>query len=237
MPQHLDVIFEDENILAVYKPSGLIVHEDENEKQNTLINRVKAYLYKNGEYDPAVENSFAPALCHRLDRNTAGLVICAKNFATLQIMNEKIKNDEIEKHYRGLTCGVPRPARGTISTYLFKDEKNNQVYVCGKSHANAKSAITKYKVLGAKNNIALVDVNLITGRTHQIRVHFAHIGCPILGDNKYGSKEVNRKFRQKYQCLVAYKIKFNFQTDAGILNYLKDKIIELDEKFSCFDLK
>jgi len=227
----LKILYEDENILLCDKKPGIIVHPDENEEINTLINHVTAYLYKNGEYNPDCENSFAPALCNRIDRNTGGIVICAKNAETLRIINEKIKNNEIEKSYICLVHGILSKKEDIMTAYHRKDTEKNTAVINKNKFAGAKIIKTKYKVLKEKNNISLVKVGLITGRTHQIRAHFAYVGHSLVGDGKYGREETVKSDRKKgffYQALYSYMIRFNFSGDSGILNYLNGRSFNIE---------
>lgn len=226
-PANLTIVYEDENILLVDKKNGLVVHEDDEQTVDTLINRIKHYLYDKKEYDPQKESSFAPALCNRLDRNTGGIVIAAKNAESLRILNQKIRDRELEKHYLCVTAGYPPKDSDTATAYLEKDSQKNQVYVSDRKTAANKTIVTKYHVLKKKNGLALLDVDLITGRTHQIRAHMAHLGCPLLGDGKYGSNKINREHSIKTQALYSYKLSFKFSTDGGILNYLDSKSLEI----------
>lgn len=220
---NLDVIYEDDNILLVNKPVGLICHSDDKESYNTLISHIKAYLYNKGEYIPEEENSFVPSLCNRIDRNTQGIVIAAKNAATLKILNEKIKNREIEKYYLCLVYKRPHKSENILKGYMLKDSATNTVKVYNSQVKDSKTAITEYKVIASSKNVSLLKIHLITGRTHQIRCHMASINHPLIGDGKYGQNAINKKFPYRYQALCSYKTAFNFKTDADILNYLNGK--------------
>lgn len=228
-PAKINIVYEDENILLVDKPCGLVVHEDNDNTADTLIHRVQHYLYLQKEYDPEQENSFAPALCNRIDRNTCGIVIVAKNAETLRILNEKIKHRELTKQYLCIVHGkMPKPHQ-LLTGYLQKDSSTNLVQVQDKPFGQAKPIKTEYTVLDHHNNLSLLNVNLLTGRTHQIRAHLAHIGHPILGDGKYGINKEDKKLGYKYQALCSYKLTFSFSNDAGILNYLQGKTFTLKE--------
>ncbi len=222
-PAVLDIVYEDENIILIDKKNGLVVHEDNENTVDTLINRLKHYLYDKGEYNPEEENSFAPSLCNRLDRNTGGIVIAAKNAESLRILNQKIKDRELEKYYLCITVGVPPKKKDTITAYLEKNSDDNTVKVTDRKTDKNKTIITTYKVLKTKENLALLEIKLDTGRTHQIRAHMAHIGCPLLGDGKYGINKVNKEYKIKTQALYSYKLKFTFTTDSGCLEYLNGK--------------
>lgn len=225
----LNIVYEDENILLVDKHPGQAVHpHDGAEYGKTLIDHIQAYLYAKREWRPREENAFTPALCNRIDRNTGGIVITAKNAEALRILNDKIRDRELDKRYLCVTLGSPRQLQGTISCFLLKDEKKNQVSVYHRPITGGKTAITHYKVLQQKGELALIEVGLETGRTHQIRASFADIGCPLLGDGKYGRGDKNRKYGETYQCLYSYKLTFDFSTDAGLLNYLKGKSFETE---------
>ena len=225
----LDILYEDEHILLVNKAPGMVVHADETEKVNTLINHIQAYLYQKREWNPKWENAFAPALCNRIDRNTGGIVIAAKNAETLRIMNEKIKAHEVEKSYLCITVGRPRPAEGKIEGFLLKDEAKKQVSFYRRPVPGGKTAVTLYRTLETRGPLSLVECRLLTGRTHQIRVSMAEIGCPLLGDGKYGRGDVNRRYGETRQALYSYQLSFPFPTDAGALNYLRDRTFTVAE--------
>ena len=219
----LDIVYEDEHILLVNKMPGMVVHTDETEKVNTLINHIQAYLYQKKEWSPYWENSFAPALCNRIDRNTGGIVIAAKTAEALRVMNQKIRDRELEKLYLCAVLGRPTPSAGTLEGFIVKDEAKKQVSIRSKPVPGGRKAITKYRTLATKGNLSLVECDLITGRTHQIRAMMAHAGHPLLGDGKYGSEKVNRQYGRKHQALWSWKLTFQFTTDAGELDYLNGR--------------
>ena len=180
----LDIVYEDENLMLLNKRPGLVVHADETEKVNTLINHIQVYLYQKREWNPRWENAFTPALCNRIDRNTGGIVIAAKNAETLRIINEKIRDREIDK---------------------------------------------RYLTLETRGELSLLEVELLTGRTHQIRATMADLGCPLLGDGKYGDGRANRRYGETRQALYSYRLTFDFSTDAGILGYLRGRSFQVDQ--------
>ncbi|MBR5135360.1 MAG: RluA family pseudouridine synthase [Clostridia bacterium] len=224
----LSIVYEDEHVMLLNKPVGLIVHPDDHEFTDTLIFRVQRYLYEKGEYDPQAENSFAPALVNRIDRNTCGIVIAAKTAAALRILNEKLKNREIEKHYLCLVYGKMPKDTDLLEAYLDKNESQNRVYISPKK-GNGRRIATQYTVLGERDGISLLDIDLLTGRTHQIRAHLASIGHPLVGDGKYGPNEQNKRYGITKQALCSYRLIFRFPTDAEELSYLRDKEFVLND--------
>ncbi|MDP4180164.1 MAG: RluA family pseudouridine synthase [Bacillota bacterium] len=224
------VVFEDNNLLIVNKEQGIPVHPDREQQNNTLIDNIKNYLELTGQYEPKNKASFTPSLCHRLDRNTGGLVIIAKNEETLKTVLEKIKNKEIKKYYQCLVQGHLEKKSDTLKAYLEKDEKKSRVFIREQKSKNSLEVITKYKVLAYEADYTKLEVELVTGRTHQIRAHFAHIGHPVVGDGKYGTNQFNRAMGVKFQALWAYKLHFDF---VGIsnLNYIKGRVFQVEPEF------
>ena len=234
----INVLYEDENILLADKEPGLLVHEDSGGNERTLIAGIRRYLYEKGEYRPDDEMCFAPALCNRIDRNTGGIVIAAKNAESLRILNQKVRDRELTKLYLCAVNGVPEKHDDTLTAYLYKNEAENRVVISDRKTSDNRTIVTKYRVLSVNSDgDSLLEVDLVTGRTHQIRAHMAYIGHPLLGDGKYGSNRVNKEKGYKYQALYSYKLKFKFTTDAGILSYLDGREFTAEnvwfmEKFS-----
>lgn len=227
----LDILYEDENIMLLNKKAGLLCHPDDREYVDTLITRIKRYLYDKGEFNPDDENSFTPALVNRIDRNTGGIVIAAKNAESLRILNAQMKKRNLKKTYLCVVHGIPKPESGLLEGYLIKDEKKNLVKVLNQACDGAKEIRTKYRVLqkDKKNDLSLVEVDLLTGRTHQIRAHFASVGHPLLGDGKYGTNKLNKEFGYKKQFLYSYKLVFQMDDEAGILSYLNSRGFEVKD--------
>jgi len=224
----INIVYEDDHILLVDKRPGLAVHpHDGAEYGRTLIDHIQAYLYQKRQWIPRAENAFTPALCNRIDRNTGGIVIAAKTAEALRVMNQKIKDRELDKRYLAIVEGTPRPVKGSLKGYLFKDAKKNRVFVTDTPQSGAKTCQTNYQVLTSAKGLSLVECELITGRTHQIRAQFAHAGHPLLGDGKYG--KLDKRYDRNYQALYSYRLTFDFSTDAGELAYLNGKSFQVDK--------
>ena len=229
----LDIVYEDENILLCDKPVGILVHTGDGDgkvsgdgsasDRNTLIYHIQAYLAQKGEYNPEAENSFAPALCNRIDRNTGGIVISAKNASALRDINARIKNNLLTKYYLCAVHGKMEKKSDTLSDFLIKNSADNSVKVLKNKIGSAKEIITKYSALSynAEKDISLLKIELVTGRTHQIRAHLSYIGHPLLGDGKYGNIEKDKKYGYKHQALYSYKLRFGENED--IISYLNGK--------------
>lgn len=236
----LDIVYEDENILLADKKPGMLCHSAGDWSYDTLIANIQAHCVQTGSWIPRQENSFAPALCNRIDRNTGGIVIAAKNAEALRIMNEKIRDRELDKLYLCAVIGRPKPPKGTLRDWIFKDANKNQVYVRKSPCPGAKEAVTEYKTLKSAGELSLVECRLLTGRTHQIRAQMANAGTPLLGDGKYGTERLNREYHEKIQALYSYKLCFNFTSDAGALNYLNGRsfaVSQVDFAEKYFDFK
>lgn len=223
----LTVVYEDDNILVADKPQGLLSHPDKNEYGDTLIARIQRYLFEKGEFDPDTENAFRPALCNRIDRNTGGLVIAAKNAEALREMCDRIKERAITKKYLAVVHGVPAKKQDELTAYLEKNEEKNKVFLHAHADDDTKTAKLRYRVVAEKNDSALVEIELLTGRTHQIRAQMAAIGHPLYGDGKYGHTfAADKKDGFDRQALYSYYLRFDFAD--GPLGYLSGKVLTVD---------
>lgn len=242
------VVYEDDNILIVSKAQGIPVHPDKDQSKGTLIDQVRTMLGQRNsqmvkdcppkveDYPSKIEDcprdSFQPSLCHRLDRNTGGLVIIAKNKESHDILLQKIEAREIRKYYKCLVKGRLEKREAQLKAYLWKDARKSRVFVSSKKSKGSLEIITAYKELEYDPDIdvSMLEVELITGRTHQIRAHMAFIGHPVIGDGKYGSNSINRRFGLKMQALWAYKLIFNFKGRSH-LDYLNGKEYSAEPPF------
>lgn len=231
----LTVVYEDDNIIICDKPSGVLVHSGDaageaSDDKNTLIGHIQAYLYRKGEYDPRRENTFAPALCNRIDRNTRGLVIAAKNAEALRDMNEIIKNGGIDKFYLAAVHGVPAPREATLHGWLRRE--GGGVRVFDREAPGSKRIATRYRVIKTAGRgdsaLSLLEIELLTGRTHQIRAHMESVGHPLLGEGRYGKNESDRRRGYKSQALCAYRVTFRLGDYDGALSYLRGKTVKID---------
>lgn len=227
--KELSIVYEDENIILIDKKVGVICHQDNRYDADALNLRVLRYLYEKHEYDPEADKSFTPALCNRIDRNTGGIVIAAKNAEALRVMNQKIRDNELQKYYMCIVKGCPKPKHAVLTAYHFKDESTNTVTISDKPREGYKKIITEYTVIKPSSALSVCEVLLHTGRTHQIRAHMAYIGHPLLGDEKYGDRKLNLKYHMKRQALYSYKLKFSFTTPAGCLNNLNGQTFEVSD--------
>lgn len=230
----LEILFEDENIILINKPV-LIPSQNDNHQKDSIQKALIKYLYDSNHYDVENENNFIPSICNRLDTNTCGIIIGAKNAKALQAMNLLLKNHEIIKKYKCLVIGNIEPEKNTLIHYHYKDQNKNLVYISDEHKKGYKQIITKYRKEKFYGKYSLLDVELITGRTHQIRAHFNHIGYPLVGETKYKTKHTNIDKRFKYQALVSYYLEFKINDKQNYLYYLNNKVFKLN-KFWFIDL-
>ena len=214
--RNIDIVYEDDNLLVVNKPAGIAVIDDNWQNYDTLVNRVKNHYFSNND-------DCSPALCHRLDTGTSGLVMLAKNEEFLQFMLDMFKDKELEKEYICVVKGIPKQKSSVHNAYLTKNAKDAYVTVTPKAKNNmSKPITTKVNLVESYSDYSLLNVGLITGRTHQIRAHLAYLEMPILGDSRYGINNLNRQLKMKYQALCSKKIKFGQISDKRY-SYLSDK--------------
>lgn len=241
----LNIVYEDDNILIIDKEPGIVCQPDKSDDRESLVTRVQAYLYKTKKWIPEEETTFVPALCNRLDRNTGGIVLAAKNAQALKALNEKIRLGQVRKYYLCIVCGVPEPSESVLDCYILKDRHKNRVTVLHEKSDGAKRAITSYKTLETRGGgnggggISLVECEIMTGRSHQIRAQMASIGCPLLGDAKYGEGGV--KGNERWQALYSYKVAFSFSGESGMLDYLSGrtfavKSVDFAEKYFMYNI-
>lgn len=225
----INILYQDENIMIIDKPSGLVVHEDNENATDTLINRVLHYLYIHERYNPDNELSFRPSLVNRIDRNTSGIVMVAKNADSLRVLSAALKDRQVKKFYLCIVNGHLEKEQDILKHYLQKNANESMVKIFDKPNINTKTIVTKYKVLSKSDKNSLLEVELLTGRTHQIRAHMAYIHHPILGDGKYGKNSINKLYSIKHQLLYSYKLKFEFINTDHCLSYLQNKEFKVSD--------
>ncbi|WP_300280578.1 RluA family pseudouridine synthase [uncultured Subdoligranulum sp.] len=216
-------VYEDEDIIVAHKPAGI---EVDGSAADTLVKRVQTKLSADGQNCHAV-------LCHRLDTGTSGLILLAKNKAAEQFLTDAIKTRQIEKRYLCVTFGRPQPPTALMHDYLLKDADRGIVKITGSPVGGAKEIITGYETLAVSGRLALLEVELVTGRTHQIRAHLAHIGCPILGDSKYGNNAANRELHFKYQALCAWELRFPTKISDPHFFHLAGRVFHAEKPWYC----
>ncbi|MDR7857265.1 RluA family pseudouridine synthase [Tissierella sp.] len=220
-----NIIYEDNNIILINKPVGILSHGASKEFEENIVDSMISYLIQKGDFVPRVEKTFTPSICNRLDRNTSGIIIGAKNYQSLKSINEAVKNGHIRRFYKTIVKGIIKK-EFTAEGYLTKDEDRNRVEVYEDDFDGSKKVVTNIKPLRNNNEYSLLEIELITGRTHQIRGHLSSLGYPVIGDRKYGYREINNTFNENYgldnQWLHGYKVEFNGL--EGEFSYLNSKV-------------
>lgn len=235
-PAQLNIVYEDENILLLDKPPGLLVHPDAGREPDTLLHRMLRYLYEKGEYLPGAEHSFTPAFANRIDRGTGGIVLAAKSAPALRVLNKKLKERQIDKFYLCLVRGTPPEPEQTLRGYLAKDSAKNQVSIHSAPRPGDSEICTRYQVLDCRNGFSLLEVELLTGRSHQIRAHLASIGHPLVGDRKYGKGAEDSKLGYHTQALYSYRVGFSFDEEEHCLSYLRGKSFQVRQVWFAKDV-
>ena len=233
-----EIIYEDNNIILMNKPAGILSHSDKKDSYDNMADSMINYLYLKGEYNPKLEKTFVPAICNRLDRNTSGIIIGAKNAHSLRLINAAIKNNYIDRYYKTIVKGEVKEEK-IIEGYLTKDGELNKVKVLKKEDEDSKKISTRIKPLIATSEYSLLEIQLLTGRTHQIRAHLAYIGHPIIGDFKYGNRQINEYFKKEFglknQILHGYKVIFNGLDEP--LNYLNQREFTSSPEKICINIE
>lgn len=229
-----NIVYEDDNIILINKNIGILSHGAGGEFEENIVDSMINYLIEKKEYIPRIEKTFTPSICNRLDRNTSGIIIGAKNYQSLKTMNEALRRTEVRRFYKTIVKGsIDKDFKS--EGYLSKDEDRNKVEVTKDYVEGSKKIATYVKVLKRTKEYSLLEIELITGRTHQIRGHLSSLGYPIIGDRKYGEKSVNKKFLNEYnldnQWLHGYKIEFNGLEEP--LSYLNGRVFEssMEDKY------
>jgi 23S rRNA pseudouridine955/2504/2580 synthase len=234
-----NIIYEDDNIILINKPKGILSHAADKNYGDNIVDSMVSYLYQKGDYNPRIEKTFTPSICNRLDRNTSGIIIGAKNYQALKIINKAIKNGEVRRFYKTIVKGNIRKDF-TAEAYLSKDEERNKVEVYEEDTEGKKKIVTNIKTIENKGGYSLLEIELITGRTHQIRSHLSSLGYPVIGDTKYGDRKINKIFNERYglesQWLHGYKIQLNGLEEP--LDYLNGKefISKISDKYEKIEM-